>query len=199
VHWEDANEAELVVTVEFISAINYLFGPRTRFSLEFAARAFQDFIVEAGKLQRLPARGDIPGISNLHVPMDHLLARFPPQVWPLPHPHHCPVSFCDVTPDLDMMEAHLAHLHPEVHQVCLSHTDVQLQLASLLGLGLEVRKKRRGGVRSDGVSEILIGLSRCTIISRTIIEITKSSSPIRSAVFGHRFSATTTNTGVGRL
>jgi hypothetical protein len=142
VHWADANEAELAVAVEFISAINCLFGPGTRFPLEFAARAFQDFIVEVRKLQRLPARGDIPTIPNLSVPLDHLLVQFPLQVWPLPHPHHCPVSFCDVTPDPGMMEDHLAHLHSEVYQVGLYHTEVQLQLASLLGLGLEVRKKK---------------------------------------------------------
>jgi hypothetical protein len=41
-----------------------------------------------------------------------------------------------------MMEAHLAHLHPEVHQVGLYHTEVQLQLASLLGLGLELWKRK---------------------------------------------------------
>jgi hypothetical protein len=144
-------------------------------------------------------RGDIPGIPDLRIPLDHLLAQFPLQVWPLPHPHHCPVSFCDVTSDPGMMEAHLAQLHPEVHQVGLYHTEVQLQLASLLGLGLEMRKKRGGGVFSDGVSEILIGLSRCTIMSRTIIWVTKSSSTIRSAVFGHQFFATTINVGVGRL
>jgi hypothetical protein len=51
VHWADANEAELAVTVDFISAVNCLFSPGTRFPLEFAARAFQDFIVEARKLQ----------------------------------------------------------------------------------------------------------------------------------------------------
>jgi hypothetical protein len=40
-----------------------------------------------------------------------------------------------------MMEAHLTHFHPEVHQVGLYHIEVQLQLTSLLGLGQEVRKK----------------------------------------------------------
>jgi hypothetical protein len=141
VHWADANEPELAVAVNFITAINGLFGLGTRFPLDFAARAFQDFIVEARKLQRLPARVDIPEILHLRIGLDHLLVRFPLQVWPLPHPHHCPISFCDVTPDPGMMETHLAHLHPEVHQVGLYHTEVQLQLASLLGLGLEVRKK----------------------------------------------------------
>jgi hypothetical protein len=97
-----------------------------------------------------------------------------------------------------MMETHLAHLHSEVYQVGLYHTEVQLQLTSLLGLGLEVRKKRRGGVRSEGVSEILTDLSRCTIMSRSIMKVAKSSSTIRSAVFGHQFSATTTNRGVDR-
>jgi hypothetical protein len=63
-------------------------------------------------------------------------------VWPLPHSHHCPVSFYDETAKGDMMEAHLAQLHSEVHQVGLYHTEVQLQLASLLGLGLEVRKTK---------------------------------------------------------
>jgi hypothetical protein len=117
--------------------------PGTGFPLESAAHAFQDFIVEACKLQRLQARGDIPEIRDLRIGLDHLLARFPLQMWPLPHPHphHCPVSFCDETRNLDMMEAHLAQLPPEVHQVGLYHTEVQLQLASLLGLGLEVRKK----------------------------------------------------------
>jgi hypothetical protein len=142
VHWVDANEGELVVAMNCITAINCVFGPGIRFPLDFAAGAFQDFVVEARKLQRLPARGDIPTISNLRVRLDHLLVQFPLQVWPLQHPHHCPVSFCDETANPDMMEAYLAHLHPEVNQVGLCHTELQLQLASLLGLDLEVRKKK---------------------------------------------------------
>jgi hypothetical protein len=50
VHWEDANEAELAVTVEFISAVHCLFGPGTRVPLKSTAHAFVDFIVEARKL-----------------------------------------------------------------------------------------------------------------------------------------------------
>jgi hypothetical protein len=142
VHWADANEAELTVTVDFLSVVNYFFGPGARIPLKSAAHAFVDFIVETRRLQRLPTRGDIPGIPDLHIPLDHLLARFPLQVWQRPHPHHCPVSFCDETPNPEMMEAHLVHLHSEVHQVGLYHTEVQLQLASLLGLGLEVRKRK---------------------------------------------------------
>jgi hypothetical protein len=142
VHWANANEAELAVTVGFLSAVNCLFGPGTRVPLKSVAHTFVDFIVEARRLQRFPARGDIPGIPDLRIPLDHLLARFPLQVWPLPHPHHCPVSFCDKTPNSEMMEAHLAQFHPEVHQVGLYHTEVQLQLVSLLGLGLEVRKRK---------------------------------------------------------
>jgi hypothetical protein len=142
VDWADANEVELAVTREFFTAIDCLVGTGARDPIDIAARAFVDFIVEARSLQRLPARGDIPGIPDLRIALDHLLARFPLQVWPQPHPHPCPVSFCDVIPNPDMMEAHLAHLHPEVHQVGLYHTEVQLQLASLLGLGLEVRKRK---------------------------------------------------------
>jgi hypothetical protein len=140
--WADANEPELAVAMDFITAINCLFGPRTRLPLESAAHAFVDYIFEARKLQRLEAHGDIPGIPNLRIPLDHLLARFPLQVWPLPHLHHCPVSLCDETSNPDMMEAHLAHLHPEVHQMGLYHTAVQLQLASLLGLDLKVQKRK---------------------------------------------------------
>jgi hypothetical protein len=142
VHWADVNEAEFAVTVDFLSAVNCLFGPGTRFPLESAAHAFVDFIVEVRRLQRRPERGDIPRIPDLRIPLNHLLARFPLQVWPLPHSHHCPASFCDETPDPEMMEAHLAQLHPEVHQMDLYYTEVQLQLASLLGLGLVVRKRK---------------------------------------------------------
>jgi hypothetical protein len=78
----DANEAELAVTVEFISAVNYLFDSGTRVPLKSAAHTFQDFIVEVRRLQRLQARGDIPGIQDLRIPLDHLLARFPLQVCP---------------------------------------------------------------------------------------------------------------------
>jgi hypothetical protein len=68
------------MTVDFLSAVNCLFGPGTRFPLESTVHTFVDFIVEARRLQRLQARGDIPGIPNLHIPLDHLLARFPLQV-----------------------------------------------------------------------------------------------------------------------
>jgi hypothetical protein len=154
VHWADANEAELAVTVDFLSAVNCFFGPGTRVPLESAAHAFVDFIVETRRLQRLEAHGDIPGIPDLRISLDHLFAQFPLQVWLLPHPHHCPVSFCDETSDSEMMEAHLVHLHPEIHQVSLYHTEVQLQLASLLGLDLEVRKRKAwrcpfGGCKRD--------------------------------------------------
>jgi hypothetical protein len=79
-HWADANETELAVTVDFLSAVNCLFGPDTWVPLESAARAFVDFIVEARRFQRLSARDDIPGIPDLRIPLDHLLSRFPRQV-----------------------------------------------------------------------------------------------------------------------
>jgi hypothetical protein len=50
-HWADANEAEVVVTREFLTAIESLVGPSTRVAIEVAAYAFQDFIVEAHRLQ----------------------------------------------------------------------------------------------------------------------------------------------------
>jgi hypothetical protein len=142
VHWADANKTELAVMMNFLSAVNCFFGPGTRVPLKSDTYAFVDFIVKTRRLQRLPTRGDIPGISDLHIPLDHLLVRFPLQVWPLPHSHHCSVSFCDETLDPDMMEAHLAQFHPKVHQVGLYHTEVQLQLPSLLGLGLVARKRK---------------------------------------------------------
>jgi hypothetical protein len=50
-HWADANEAELAVTVDFLSAVNCLFGPGTRVPLESVTHAFVDFTVEARRLQ----------------------------------------------------------------------------------------------------------------------------------------------------
>jgi hypothetical protein len=61
VHWVDANEAEVMVTREFLTATESLVGPSTRVPIEVAAHAFQDFIVEARRLQRFEARGDIRG------------------------------------------------------------------------------------------------------------------------------------------
>jgi hypothetical protein len=51
VHWTDANEVEVVVTRKFLTAIESFVGPSTRVPIEVATHTFQDFIVEARRLQ----------------------------------------------------------------------------------------------------------------------------------------------------
>jgi hypothetical protein len=138
VHYADANDAEISVNRVFLNAIEEMFGPRSSFAIEVATRMFLDFIIEARKLERMDARGAIYATPNLEFPLTELLAHIPLQKWPLPHPHHCPCSFCDETPDPTYLADHLAERHPEAYRRGAYYSEVQLQLASLLGIEITV-------------------------------------------------------------
>jgi hypothetical protein len=143
VHYADANHAEIEVNEEFLKVVTHMFGPRSDWDLGPAMDVFIDFIVEARKLRRLESRGLIYQSPNLNFSVRDLLAHIPLQKWPLPHKCHCPCSFCDDTPDPDHMEQHMAEHHPDIYNGGFYHSEVQVQLAGLLGIGIVVGKQRR--------------------------------------------------------
>jgi hypothetical protein len=141
-HYADANDAEIAVNREFLSQIELMFGPQTPVRLDFTVKVFFDFILEARKLQRLDARGQIFDAPNLGFTVAELLLHIPLQHWPIPCCNICPSSFCDHTVDPGDLEEHLAECHPIIHEMGCYYSEVHLQLASLLGVALEVERRR---------------------------------------------------------
>jgi hypothetical protein len=122
-----------------------MFGPSPIWDLTNAVKAFVDFILEARKCERLISRGAIYQTPDLKFSLRDLLLHVPLQHWPLPYKNHCPCLFCDMTPNPEEMEEHLRTYHFTVFQGSLFHTEVQIQIASLLGIGFLVRKARGRG------------------------------------------------------
>jgi hypothetical protein len=196
-HLADANEAELAVMKEFFTVIDCLVGPAPG-SLSRSPRAHSRTLSlkPAGfndSRRVATSRG-----SGIYTSTGPPLGPVPVSDVALPHFHHCLVSFCDETPDPEIMEAHLAEFHPEVHQVGLYHTEVQLQLPSLLGLGLEVEKKKAWRC----------SFRECKRDFDKFIEmydhVQDDHSSHEKSLYNHvggfwrRFSATTIDTGLGR-
>jgi hypothetical protein len=140
-HFADANDAEIEVNRQFLDSIEFMFGPHTTMSIENSANIFLDFITEGRKIRRLEDRNFPPAVSDLGFTLRDLLTRIPIQHWPLPHINHCPCSFCDEVGPPHLIDAHLAVNHPPVYENKSYCSELHLQLASLIGVGLTVRNR----------------------------------------------------------
>jgi hypothetical protein len=58
------------------------------------------------------------------------------------HCNHCPCSFCDNRGDHAKLEDHLSENHQFVWETSAFYSEIHLQLANLLGIGIEVEKQR---------------------------------------------------------
>jgi hypothetical protein len=137
VHYADPNDAEVTINGQLIDAIELLFGPDTRFSLNLAAIAFVDALVESRKLDRFEGPGLIFEIQDLQFPLSTLLTHLPLQRWPLPHPNQCPSSFCDEIVAPKQMEIHIETSRSEMFQRGLHYSEVHLPVAGLLEIRLD--------------------------------------------------------------
>jgi hypothetical protein len=146
----DANEAEIVINQEFLDRVDENFGPQTGCTLNEAIAIFINFIVIAKRNERLPERGQIHELSNLRFSLKDLLTYIPVQYWPLPHKDHYPCSFCGQIGGACELEDHLRAEYPTVYERGMIYTEIQLQLAGLLSVGLQVRKGRNWGCPFEG-------------------------------------------------
>jgi hypothetical protein len=96
--------------------------------------------------ERLPQRGEIHELLNLRFSLKDLLMYIPIQHWSLPHKDRCPCSFCGQVGGTCELEDHLRIEYPRVYEQGMFYTEIQLQLAGLLGVGLQIQKKTTIGV-----------------------------------------------------
>jgi hypothetical protein len=139
-HYCDANDIEMRLNREFFEDFEEMFRPDTGFPLNMALDAHIDYVFEARKLERLPDRGEIESTLGLEISIKELLVHIPVQLWPLPRGNNCPCAFCDECPNPNAMAMHLASKHSQVFINGLFYSELQLELAGLLGINLQMRK-----------------------------------------------------------
>jgi hypothetical protein len=129
-----------------------MFGPESKFPLNSALLALIDAIVEGRKLQRLPDRGLPLPIPDLDINIKDFSIHVPIQIWPLRHVTNCPCSFCDECPDPSQMEFYLAARHNQIFLNGMFYSELQVKLAGLLGIDLQIRKHNRWRCPFDNCS-----------------------------------------------
>lgn len=142
-HYADANEAEVEINELFFRTIEDLFRPGSSTDVQSATDILIDFIAEARKQERLEDRGSTHQIADVDLSIRDMLVHTPLQHWPLPHVDNCPCSFCDECVTPEEMEQHLAIRHSYTYYGGLYYSQVQLQIAGLLGMGVRVTKQRK--------------------------------------------------------
>jgi hypothetical protein len=114
-------------------------------TIDVTINAFVDFLVLRRQTDRMPERGEIHQMTNIDFSLHNLLLHTPIQDWPLPRQGYCPCSFCGVIGHPNGMEEHLRVDHPMVYRRNAFYTEIQVQLAGLLGVGLQVEERRNRG------------------------------------------------------
>jgi hypothetical protein len=143
VHYADANDAEIEINKEFFQTIENYFRPESRTEPGMAADILIDFVIEGRKQERLDERGPTNQIANVDLSIKDLLIHTPLQHWPLPHRDNCPCSFCDELVNPEEMEQHLGIKHSHLYWNGLYYSQVQLQIAGLLGINVKVTKRNK--------------------------------------------------------
>jgi hypothetical protein len=72
-----------------------------------------------------------------------LLLHTPLQIWPLLRHNVYPCSFCDLNGDPHKIENHVADQHPIPHQINAFFSPLQMQLAGLLSVRLQIENASR--------------------------------------------------------
>jgi hypothetical protein len=139
-HYCDANDIEIRLNREFFEDFEEMFRPDTDLPLNMAFDTLIDYIFEARKLERLPDRGEIESTFGLEISVQELLVHIPVQLGPLPRGNNCPCAFCDECPNPNAMAMHLARKHTQVFINGLFYSEMQLELAGLLAISLQMRK-----------------------------------------------------------
>jgi hypothetical protein len=103
---------------------------------------FTDLLLEVRKLSHRNERSPPTQIQSLEVSIKDLLIHTALLEWPAPHSHPCPCADCDEEVIPEQMEEYLQTRHPLLWQCGLFYTEVHAQVASLLGIGLEVTKEQ---------------------------------------------------------
>jgi hypothetical protein len=142
-YYADANEPEMAANAELLRRIEASFTVKSTLALDTAITMFVDIIIEAKKLERRAERGPICQFHNVHLSIRDLLLHLPLQRWPVPHPNRCPCVFCEEIGDWRGLEEHLQERHRIIFEEGAFHSEVQLQLLGLLGLGMRVNKRKR--------------------------------------------------------
>jgi hypothetical protein len=141
-HFADANEVEIDINTRLFHEIEKNLNPRSPVVVEEVIRVLTHVLVEARKLERLEERGPIPEIYHARFTLKDLLIHIPLQYWPLPRGTNCPCAFCETDVAPEDVEAHLAENHQWIAQENSFYSPVVLQVAGLMGIHLQVRKRK---------------------------------------------------------
>jgi hypothetical protein len=93
-HYLDAKKKEVHINAEFLKPLEGAIQSDNQISLREMAKAVQDFLVEARKLEsgRL---GRIASESQISDSQSTTCSHTPLPNWPLPLGNTCPYAFCD--------------------------------------------------------------------------------------------------------
>jgi hypothetical protein len=141
-HFADATEAEIATNEQFFDRVEQIFGRKAATTLDDAILIFADFLFETRKISRRES-GTISQISSLDISIKNLLIHTALQEWPAQHSHQCPCSGCDDEILPGEMDNHLQTQHSIIWRNGLFYTVLHTQVASLLGIGLEITKEHR--------------------------------------------------------
>jgi hypothetical protein len=139
-HDADANDAEVEINKGFFQKIEDYFRLESRTEPGMTADILIDFVVEGRKQERLEERGPTNQIADVDLSIKDLLIHTPLQYWLLPHRDNCPCSFCDECVNPEEMEQHRATQQSHSSWNGLYYSQVQLQIAGLLGINVKVTK-----------------------------------------------------------
>jgi hypothetical protein len=166
-YYADANEAEIAINAKLLRRIGILFSPPMPHIIEITKNAFVDFLVLARQTDQMPERAEIHQMTNMDFSFHPLLFHMSIQDWSLPRRGCCPCSFCGETGDPNGMEEHLRADHPTVYGQNAFYTEIQFQLAGLLGVGLEVEKRHNWGCPFGNCNE---GINRYAEIADHVLK-----------------------------